>query len=103
MTVGASGAQSACPPFNAYQRRLLAFPGVATFFAGYDFFAPKQVTPTPWDLIGHIGYVASPIVVGRLAADGVAFPALALGLLLWLLAETICRELERTSELEAPP
>lgn len=63
------------------------------------------------NLIGRIGYVASPIVVGRLAEDGgwgpvmrasVAFPALALGLVLWLLPETSRRELEQTSELGAP-
>jgi len=60
------------------------------------------------NLIGRVGYVASPIVVGHLAADGgwgpvmrasVIFPALALGLLLWLLPETSRRELEQTSEL----
>jgi putative MFS transporter len=60
------------------------------------------------NLIGRIGYVASPIVAGQLAKDGgwgpvmrvsVVFPAIALGLLLWLLPETSRRELEQTSEL----
>jgi MFS transporter, putative metabolite:H+ symporter len=60
------------------------------------------------NLIGRVGYVASPIIVGHLAADGgwgpvmrasVIFPALALGLLLWLLPETSGRELEQTSDL----
>ena len=32
-------------PFSAYQRRLLAFLGVATFFEGYDMFALAQVLP----------------------------------------------------------
>ena len=63
------------------------------------------------NLIGRIGYVASPVVAGHLASDGgwgpvmrlsVVFPALALGLLLWLLPETSRRELEQTSDLEAP-
>jgi putative MFS transporter len=62
------------------------------------------------NLIGRIGYVASPIVAGHLAQGGgwgpvmrvsVVFPAIALGLLLWLLPETSQRELEQTSELEA--
>ena len=62
------------------------------------------------NLIGRIGYVASPIVVGHLAADGgwgpvmrasVIFPAIALGLVLWLLPETSRRELEQTSDLGA--
>lgn len=62
------------------------------------------------NLIGRIGYVTSPIVVGHLAQGGgwgpvmrvsVVFPAFALGLLLWLLPETSRRELEQTSELGA--
>jgi putative MFS transporter len=62
------------------------------------------------NLIGRIGYVASPIVAGHLARDGgwgpvmrvsVVFPAIALGLLLWLLPETSRRELEQTSDLGA--
>jgi putative MFS transporter len=60
------------------------------------------------NLFGRIGYVASPIVAGHLAKEGgwgpvmrlsVLFPALAFGLLLWLLPETSRRELELTSEL----
>jgi putative MFS transporter len=79
-----------------------------------------ELFPTPlrgdaflWtnNLIGRIGYVLSPVVVGQLAKDGgwgpvmrasVLFPALALGLLLWLLPETSRRELEQTSELGSP-
>jgi putative MFS transporter len=61
------------------------------------------------NLIGRVGYVLSPVVVGRLAADGgwgpvmrasAVFPAIALGLLLWLLPETKGRELEETSLVE---
>lgn len=60
------------------------------------------------NLIGRVGYVLSPVVVGHLAADGgwgpvmrvsVIFPLVALGLLLWLLPETNRRELEQTAEL----
>jgi putative MFS transporter len=63
------------------------------------------------NLIGRVGYVASPIVVGHIASNGgwgpvmrvsVVFPAVALGLLLWLLPETRGRELEQTSELGTP-
>jgi putative MFS transporter len=62
------------------------------------------------NLIGRVGYVVSPIVAGYLAKDGgwgpvmrvsVVFPAIALGLLLWLLPETSRRELEQTSDLGA--
>ena len=63
------------------------------------------------NLIGRIGYVASPVIAGQLAKDGgwgpvmrvsVVFPAAALILLLWLLPETSRRELEQTSHLGAP-
>jgi MFS transporter, putative metabolite:H+ symporter len=63
------------------------------------------------NLIGRIGYVASPVIAGQLAKDGgwgpvmrvsVVFPAAALLLLLWLLPETSRRELEQTSDLGAP-
>jgi len=33
------------PPLDAYQRRLVAFLSVATFFEGYDFFAIAQILP----------------------------------------------------------
>jgi len=33
------------PPFSSYQRRLLAFLSVASFFEGYDFFALTQILP----------------------------------------------------------
>jgi putative MFS transporter len=60
------------------------------------------------NLIGRVGYVLSPVVVGHLAADvgwgpvmraSAVFPAIALVLLLWLLPETNGRELEQTSAL----
>jgi putative MFS transporter len=62
------------------------------------------------NLFGRIGYVASPVIAGYFAKDGgwgpvmrvsAIFPAIALGLLLWLLPETNQRELEQTSDLEA--
>ena len=62
------------------------------------------------NLIGRLGYVLSPVVVGHLAANGgwgpvmrvsVVFPAVGLGLLLWLLPETKGQELEKTSDLGA--
>jgi putative MFS transporter len=34
------------PPLDAYQKRLVAFLSVATFFEGYDFFAVAQILPT---------------------------------------------------------
>lgn len=36
---------SAEPKFSSYQRRLLAFLSVASFFEGYDFFALTQILP----------------------------------------------------------
>jgi putative MFS transporter len=60
------------------------------------------------NLIGRVGYVLSPVVVGHLATHGgwgpvmrvsAVFPVIALGLLLWLLPETNGRELEQTAEL----
>jgi putative MFS transporter len=46
MTPESSGAPGASlPPLTAYQRRLFAFLGVATFFEGYDFFALTMVLP----------------------------------------------------------
>jgi MFS transporter, putative metabolite:H+ symporter len=63
------------------------------------------------NLIGRIGYVASPIVIGQLAQGvgwgpvirgSVVFPLVALVLLLLFLPETRGRELEDTARLEAP-
>ncbi len=61
------------------------------------------------NLIGRIGYVLSPVVIGALGESGwgpvlrvsVVFPALALILVLWLLPETKGRELEHTADLDA--
>ena len=39
-------------PLTAYQRRLFAFLGVATFFEGYDFFALTQVLSSLRDEFG---------------------------------------------------
>jgi len=61
------------------------------------------------NLLGRIGYVASPFVLGELARDrgwgpvlrgSVVFPALALVLLLIWLPETRGRELEQTATVE---
>lgn len=62
------------------------------------------------NLIGRIGYVLSPLMIGVLAEQsndwGAAirptaiFPILALALILWLLPETNQRELEETSLIE---
>ncbi len=40
-----SAAASARTPLSAYQKRLLVFLSVATFFEGYDFFALAQILP----------------------------------------------------------
>lgn len=37
---------AAATPLDAYQKRLIAFLSVATFFEGYDFFAIAQILPT---------------------------------------------------------
>lgn len=61
------------------------------------------------NLLGRIGYVLSPIVIGQLAVDrgwgpvlraSVVFPALALLLVLAWLPETRGRELEQTARVE---
>ena len=38
-------ASSAAPAFTSYQRKLLLFLSVASFFEGYDFFALTQILP----------------------------------------------------------
>jgi putative MFS transporter len=64
------------------------------------------------NLLGRVGYVLSPFVLGELAKDrgwgpvlrgSVVFPALALVLLLWWLPETRGRELEQTAAVDAAP
>jgi MFS transporter, putative metabolite:H+ symporter len=97
LVLGVFGASAVLPVMNAYTTEL--FP---TELRG-DAFAWTN------NLLGRIGYVASPIFVG-VAAEAVgwgpvlaataAFPLAALVLILWLLPETSGRELEDTS---APP
>jgi len=62
------------------------------------------------NVLGRIGYVASPFVLGELAQDrgwgpvlraSVAFPLVALVLLLWWIPETRGRELEQTAAVES--
>ena len=61
------------------------------------------------NLLGRIGYVLSPVVLGTLARDrgwgpvlraSVVFPVVGLLLLLWWLPETRGRELEQTASVE---
>ncbi len=60
------------PPLTAYQRRLFAFLGVATFFEGYDFFALTQVLPSIRQDFGldraAAGYLVGAINLGTLLA-----------------------------------
>jgi MFS transporter, putative metabolite:H+ symporter len=42
---GAPGGEASPAPFSPYQKRLLAFLSVATFFEGYDFIALTQILP----------------------------------------------------------
>jgi putative MFS transporter len=59
-------------PLTAYQRRLFAFLGVATFFEGYDFFALTQVLPSIRTSFGldraEAGYLVGAINLGTLLA-----------------------------------
>jgi len=51
------------PPLSSYQRRLLAFLSVASFFEGYDFFALTQILPNlRADL--HVGIAGGGLLVG---------------------------------------
>lgn len=94
LVLGIFGASAVLQVLNAYNAEL--FP---TEFRS-DAFAWSN------NLIGRIGYVASPALVGALA-DGIGwgravrlttiFPILALILIFWLLPETRARELEETA------
>jgi putative MFS transporter len=96
LVFGIFGASAVLQVLNAYTTEL--FP---TDLRG-DAFAWSN------NLIGRIGYVASPLVVGYLARDigwGSAvrmtaiFPIIALILIFWLLPETKNRELEETARV----
>jgi putative MFS transporter len=96
LVFGIFGASAVLPVLNAYTTEL--FP---TDLRG-DAFAWSN------NLIGRIGYVTAPAVVGYLARDvgwsqavrlTAIFPVLALGLILSLLPETRARELEETAAL----
>lgn len=96
LVFGIFGASAVLPVLNAYTAEL--FP---TDLRG-DAFAWSN------NLIGRIGYVLSPAVVGYAAGQvgwGAAvrvtaiFPLIALVLILWLLPETKSRELEETAAL----
>ena len=94
LVLGIFGASAVLPVLNAFNTEL--FP---TELRG-DAFAWAN------NLIGRIGYVASPALVGWIASDigwGAAvrmtaiFPIIALVLIFWLLPETRARELEDTA------
>jgi putative MFS transporter len=96
LTLGIFGASAVLPVVNAYTTEL--FP---TDLRG-DAFAWSN------NLIGRIGYVAAPMVVGWYARDvgwshavrvTAIFPIVALALILWLLPETRDKELEETAAL----
>lgn len=96
LTFGIFGASAVLPVLNAYTTELFT-----TDLRG-DAFAWSN------NLIGRIGYVTAPAVVGWFAHDvgwgnatrSVAVSALlALGLILWLLPETRAKELEETAAL----
>jgi MFS transporter, putative metabolite:H+ symporter len=99
LTLGIFGASAVLPVLNAYTTEL--FP---TTFRG-DAFAWSN------NLIGRVGYVLSPILVG-VAAEQVGWgwavrstavaPLLALVLILLLMPETRARELEQTAALPGP-
>lgn len=90
------GASAVLPVLNAYNTELFPTRLRSDAFAWSN------------NLLGRIGYVIAPAVVGRAAAvwgwgPPVAFtalgPLLALGLILWLLPETSGKELEETSAM----
>jgi len=96
LTFGIFGASAVLPVVNAYTTEL--FP---TDLRG-DAFAWSN------NIIGRIGYVTAPMVVGWFARDigwshavriTAIFPIFALGLILWLLPETRNKELEETAAL----
>jgi MFS transporter, putative metabolite:H+ symporter len=94
LVIGIFGTSAVLPVMNAYTTEL--FP---TDLRG-DAFAWSN------NILGRIGYVGSPIVIGILAEDSgwgpvlawtAVFPLLSLALIMWLLPETSGRELEDTS------
>jgi putative MFS transporter len=96
LMLGIFGASAFLPVLNAYTTELFPTDLRADAFAWSN------------NLVGRIGYVASPAVVGWFAHQvgwGSAvrvtalFPLLALALILWLLPETRARELEETAAL----
>lgn len=96
LMLGIYGASAFLPVMNAYTTELFPTDLRADAFAWSN------------NLIGRIGYVASPALVGWFAHRvgwGSAvrvtalFPLLALALILWLLPETRNRELEETAKL----
>jgi putative MFS transporter len=97
LVLGIFGSSAVLPALNAYTAEL--FP---THLRS-DAFAWSN------NLLGRLGYVLSPILVG-LAADKIGwgaavsstaiFPLLALGLILWLLPETRGKELEETARVD---
>ncbi len=99
MTVAVFGVTAVLAVLNSYTAEL--FP---TDLRG-DAFAWSN------NLIGRVGYVIAPVVLGVVAeshgwgvaiAPTAAFPLIALALIFWLLPETSRRELEETSRLEPP-
>ncbi|MEZ4223805.1 MAG: MFS transporter [Polyangiaceae bacterium] len=96
LVFGIFGASAVLPVLNAYTTEL--FP---TRYRG-DGFAWSN------NILGRIGYVLSPAVVGWFAADvgwgnavraTAIFPLIGVGLIFWLLPETRNRELEETAVL----
>lgn len=94
------GASAVLPVLNAYNTELFPTSLRSDAFAWSN------------NLLGRIGYVIAPAVVGQAAAvwgwgPPVALtavgPLLALGLILWLLPETSGRELEETAAISPPP
>jgi putative MFS transporter len=94
------GASAVLPVLNAYNTELFPTKLRSDAFAWSN------------NLLGRIGYVVAPAVVGPAAAvwgwgPPVALtalgPMLALGLIVWLLPETRGRELEETAAIPPPP
>jgi putative MFS transporter len=94
------GASAVLPVLNAYNTELFPTSLRSDAFAWSN------------NLLGRIGYVIAPALVGPAAAiwgwgPPVALtalgPMLALGLILWLLPETSGKELEETAAIPTPP
>jgi MFS transporter, putative metabolite:H+ symporter len=96
LVLGIFGASAVLPVLNAYTTELFPTELRADAFAWTN------------NLIGRVGYVLSPVVVGLFAREvgwGAAvrptaiFPIIALVLIFWLLPETRARELEETAAI----